>query len=171
MQLEQIAPLNEWLELERELHGHFHMNCTVYNAQGAGVTGSPNWCNSLCPRIKANKESLATICAACNQNMMRRMEKTRAPVVDECDAGLLKYSVPILVNGEFLGAAGGCGRLPENGELEAFLIHKASGMDEKEIDSLGKSVETVAESEIKSAVEYVINRLDEIIRSNRGKTQ
>ena len=51
----------------------------------------------------------AAICAPGNQNFMAQAEKTRKPVIAECDAGLVKIAVPIFNKDEFLGTAGGCG--------------------------------------------------------------
>lgn len=70
MKLTNIFPRQEWAEFERDLYDRFNLNCAVFNASGTGVTDNPNWCNQLCPRIKANKDTLAAICAPGNQNLM-----------------------------------------------------------------------------------------------------
>ena len=80
--------------------------------------------------IKANKDSLAAICAPGNQNFMAQAEKTRKAIIAECDAGLVKIAVPIFNQDEFLGTAGGCGLLPAGGEVETFLIEKTAGLTE-----------------------------------------
>jgi len=120
MELTDILSKEEWAAFEKELYDRFHINCTVYNTSGIGVTGKPNWCNRLCPEIKANKDSLAAICAPGNQNFMAQAQKSRKPVIAECDAGLVKIAVPIFNRDEFMGTAGGCGLLPEGGEVETF---------------------------------------------------
>ena len=102
MELTEILTKEEWAAFEKELFDRFQINCTVYNTDGIGVTGKPNWCNRLCPEIKANKDSLAAICAPGNQNFMAQAEKTRKPVIAECDAGLVKIAVPIFKQGELI---------------------------------------------------------------------
>jgi ligand-binding sensor protein len=163
MELTDIVPAEEWLELEKELHDRFHMNCTVYNAEGFSVNGVPHWCNKLCPAIKANKDSLAAICAPANQNFMAQADRTREPVIGECDAGLVKVAVPIVVGDEFLGTVGGCGLLPPGGEVENFMIEKTSGMDEDTIGELSDGLGTISESEAQAMAEYIVGRLAEIL--------
>jgi hypothetical protein len=70
MELTDILTKDEWARFEKELFERFQINCTVYDTSGTGVTGLPNWCNRLCPEIKANKDSLAAICAPGNQHFM-----------------------------------------------------------------------------------------------------
>jgi ligand-binding sensor protein len=107
MELTDILTKDEWARFEKELFERFQINCTVYDTSGTGVTGLPNWCNRLCPEIKANKDSLAAICAPGNQHFMAQAKQTRKPVIGECDAGLVKIAVPIFVDDAFLGTAGG----------------------------------------------------------------
>jgi ligand-binding sensor protein len=117
MELTDILTKKGWAQFEKELFDRFKINSTVYDTSGTGITGKLNWCNRLCPGIKANKESLAAICATGNQNFMAQAKQTRGPVIDECDAGLIKIAVPIFVDGTFIGTAGGCGLLPAGGEV------------------------------------------------------
>lgn len=160
MELTDVLPLEDWIQFEKEVFDRFHLNVSVYDVSGTAITGTPHWCNPLCPRIKANKESLAVICAAGNQNFMARAQKTKRPVIDECDAGLIKIAVPIFVDGEFLGTAGGCGRLPENGEVEIFLLHKLMGLGEEEIEALCRGLEPMSEEQARQAAEFIKKRID-----------
>jgi ligand-binding sensor protein len=163
MELTDILPVEDWIQFEKELHDRFNLNCTVYNASGIGITGKPYWCNRLCPEIKANKESLAVICAAGNQNFMAQAKKSKQPVVGECDAGLLKIAVPIFVDGEFLGTAGGCGRPPEGGEVETFIIQKTTEMDEDEINALCRELVPMSAEQANQAAEFIEKRISELI--------
>lgn len=169
MALTDILPIEGWLRFEKELHDRFDLNCSVYNTSGVGITGRPNWCNRLCPRIKANKESLAAICAAGNQYFMRQAKETGQPVVDECDAGLFKIAVPVFVNGEFLGTVGGCGRLPEGGNVETFIIQKTTQMDEHEIRALCRELKPMSENQALQAAEYIAERIAEYVKKDMGK--
>jgi ligand-binding sensor protein len=72
----------------------------------------------------ANKDSLDAICATGNQHFMAQAKQTRKAVIDECDAGLTKIAVPIFVDGEFLGTAGGCGLLPAGEKFRLFCSKK-----------------------------------------------
>lgn len=159
MELTDILSKEQWAEFEKELFDRFHINCTVYNTAGVGVTGKPNWCNRLCPEIKANKDSLAAICAPGNQNFMAQARQTKKPVIGECDAGLVKIAVPILVDGEFLGTAGGCGLLPEGGEVETFMIEKSMGLSEEQIAELCEGLGEMTEAQAEEMAAFIEGRL------------
>ena len=168
MELTDILSKEEWSAFEKELYDRFHINCTVYNTSGIGVTGTPNWCNPLCPKIKANKDALAAICAPGNQNFMALAKNTGKPVIDECDAGLIKIAVPIFVDGAFLGTAGGCGLLPEGGEVETYIIEKTTGMSEAEIAELGREVGTMTQEQAEEMASFIEARLTEFIAKKNG---
>ena len=161
MELTDILSKEEWASFEKELYDRFHINCTVYNAAGIGVTGKPNWCNRLCPQIKANKDSLSAICAPGNQNFMAQAKQTQKAVIGECDAGLMKICVPIFSNGNFLGAAGGCGLLPQGGEIETFMIEKTTGLSEEEIAALCKGMNSMTQGQAGEMSDFIEGRIAE----------
>ena len=159
MDLTDIASLDQWARLEKELHARFRMNCTVYNKSGMAITGKPAWCNHLCPKIKGNADALSAICAPGNQNFMAQAARTKKPVIGECDAGLLKVAVPVFMNGEFLGTAGGCGRLPEGGEVETFIIENTLGLNKAQIDALSSGLETMTEKQAAEMAGFIEERI------------
>ena len=165
MELTDILSKEEWAAFEKELFDRFQINCTVYNTDGIGVTGKPNWCNRICPEIKANKESLAAICAPGNQNFMAQAEKTRKTIIDECDAGLVKIAVPIFNQDDFLGTAGGCGLLPVGGEVETFLIEKTAGLTEKEIAGLCEGMGTMTEDQAEEMALFIEEKISAFMKN------
>ena len=166
MELTNILSKDGWAAFEKELFDRFHINCTTYNTSGIGITGKPNWCNRLCPQIKANKDSLAAICAPGNQNFMAQAKNTHKAVIGECDAGLIKIAVPIFCNGDFLGTAGGCGLLPEGGELETFIIEKTAGLSEVEIAGLCEGMGSMTEDQANEMALYIERRIDEFMKES-----
>jgi len=165
MELTDILSKEEWAVFEKELFDRFQINCTVYNSDGVGVTGKPNWCNRLCPEIKGNKDSLAAICAPGNQNFMAQAKQTRQPVIDECDAGMMKIAVPIFSQDEFLGTAGGCGLLPAGGEVETFLIEKTAGLTEMEIAGLCEGIGTMSEDQAEEMAAFIESKIAEFMQN------
>ena len=161
MELTDILSKEEWGAFEKELYDRFHINCTVYNTSGIGITGKPNWCNRLCPQIKANKDSLAAICAPGNQNFMAQAKQTRKAVIGECDAGLMKIAVPIFSNDIFLGTAGGCGLLPQGGEVETFIIEKTAGLSEEEITALCEGMDSMTQDQAGEMADFIEERIAE----------
>lgn len=169
MELTDIISISAWEKFEKELFDQFSINCTVYNAQGMSITGKPNWCNRLCPEIKANKDSLAAICAPGNQYFMAQAKQTRKPVIEECDAGFIKIAAPIFVNDEFLGTAGGCGLLPEGGEVEAFVVNKSMGMPEEEIAERCKGIQTMSPDRAEEMAAFIEKEIFRFIESYEKK--
>lgn len=169
MKLTDILSKEEWAAFEKELYDRFLINCTVYNTSGIGITGKPNWCNRLCPEIKANKDSLAAICAPGNQNFMAQAENTHKAVIGECDAGLIKIAVPIFCDDDFLGTAGGCGLLPKGGELETFMIEKTTGLNEEEIAGLCEGMGSMTEEQANEMALYIERRIDEFMKKAENK--
>lgn len=159
MELTDILSKKDWGRFEKELYDRFHINATVYDKSGTGVTGKPNWCNRLCPQIKANPESLAVICATGNQHFMAQARQTRRPVIGECDAGLLKIAVPIFVDDEFMGSSGGCGLLPTGGEVETFLLGKTMGLDEDQISDLCDGLGTMPQDRADEMATFIERRI------------
>jgi ligand-binding sensor protein len=170
MELTDILTKEEWAAFEKELFNRFSINCSVYNNSGIGVTGKPNWCNRLCPEIKANKDSLAAICAPGNQNFMAQARQTEKAVIGECDAGLIKVAVPIFGDGEFLGTAGGCGLLPEGGELETFMVEKTTGLSETEISSLCEGMGSMPQEKAAEMADYIEKRIADFLAGNIQKS-
>jgi ligand-binding sensor protein len=168
MELTDLLSGEAWARFEKELYDRFHLSCTVYDTSGFSITGKQNWCNKLCPAIEANKESLAAICAPANQNFMAIAKQTKKAVIEECDAGLLKITVPIFAGDEFLGTAGGCGVLLEGGEVEDFIIQKTAGLDEEEIESLCRDMETMTEEEAGKVAAAILERIAEIVTEKTG---
>lgn len=163
MELTDILSTEAWAQFEKELFDRFRLNCTVYNTSGIGVTGKPNWCNKLCPEIKANQESLAAICAPGNQNFMAQAKRTKTSVIGECDAGLIKIAVPILIDGEFLGTAGGCGLLPEGGEVETFMIEKSTGLTAKEIADYCHGLHSMTNEQAEEMADFIEKRIAQFV--------
>ena len=171
MVVTDIISKEECFQLEKELFDRFFINCTVYDASGVGVTGKPNWCNELCPIIKKNTDSLAAICAPGNQNFMAQAKQTKKPVIAECDAGLVKIAVPIFFEQEFLGTAGGCGRLPKGGEVETFLIEKTTGMTEEEILTLSQKIKPMSLDRAEEMALFIQKRIEESVDRYAGQKQ
>lgn len=163
MKLTDILPVEQWIELEQEIHAKSGLNPTIYDTEGVSITRTSTFPNSLCPEIKAIPKGQTFICSAAHQNIAGEAEESREPVVDACDAGLVKIVVPIYVGDTFVGAAGGCGLLPEDGEVESFLIGKTLDMDDERVEELAQSVPTISDQKAKDVADFIKGRIDSII--------
>ena len=155
MEIAEILPISKWLRFESDVFERFGMDCKVQDINGLSITGKFRWSNKLCPKIKNDDNSRAAICSPSNQYFMATAEKTGKPVIGECDAGFIKLAVPIFVDGEFLGIAGGCGLLAQDGEIETFMITKTLGLSEEEILDLSRGIKVMKKSECNKMVEYI----------------
>ncbi|SHK43776.1 Ligand-binding sensor domain-containing protein [Desulfatibacillum alkenivorans DSM 16219] len=164
MTLTDVMSVEEWEALVREIQDKYGLDCSVSDPEGGHVTHAGKWCNDLCPEIKKCPEALGSICATAAQSFTAQAKQTRRSVVSECDAGMVKISVPIFSGDEFLGTIGGCGALFEDGEVEDFLVQKTTGMEEDKIEELISSVKTMPESKAEECAEFIESRLKELIK-------
>jgi len=162
MRLEDIAPVEKWEALERELHETSGLNACVYNAEGTRITSYTAFANRLCPHIKSFPAGIETVCAVANQHCANMVRESGTPYTTECDAGLVKFVVPIVQDGEFLGTIGGCGhRLPDS-EVETFLLTKSLGTPEEELEAMAAEVQTITQNEIDLYIKVLQSRLAEL---------
>ena len=159
MELTDVLPIEKWIELEDDIRRRSGLMASIYNVDGIRITGRRHWPNRLCPAIKATDKGQAFICAVAHMNLAIIARNTRAPVIEECDAGLLKLVVPIFVGDRFLGAFGGCGMLLEDGEIDSFMINKTTGIPEEEIEKLSVDIPTIGRKEVEALAGYIQQRL------------
>ena len=160
MTLLDILPVEKWIELEMEINKRSNLNASVFDADGIRITNFKKWANRLCPVVKANEKGQSYICAVAHQNAANQAQKTGGPAIVECDAGLVKVVVPIFVDDEFLGVAGGCGLLLKDGEVDTFLVNKTTDIAAEEIEDLTNDIATISMEQLKSVVTYIEKELE-----------
>ncbi len=170
MKLVDIMPVEKWKDMEKEINIRSGFNAAVYDAQGMRITDFKKWANRLCPAIRETDKGLNFICAAAHQNIAARVLKTRATVIDECDAGLMKFAVPIFVDKEFVGVAGGCGKLRGEGQVDAYLVHRTAGLEEAAVEDLAGDIEKITADRLESVINYVEKEVGAIISELRAES-
>jgi len=164
MKLEDMMPIEKWVDVEQEINRRSGLNAAVYNVAGVRITDFKKWANRLCPALRATEKGQEYICAVAHQNIAAQATKTGKTIVDECDAGLMKFAVPIFVENEFLGVAGGCGLLRNQEHVDAYLVHRTTGMTEEVVEKLAENIETIPNDRLESTIGYLENKVAEIIR-------
>jgi ligand-binding sensor protein len=96
-------------------------------------------------------------------NIAEMAKSSKEPVIEECDAGLLKLVVPVMVDDEFIGAFGACGMILGDGEVDSFMVNKTIGMDEEEIESLSGEISRISSEKAEELALYIENRLEAIV--------
>jgi ligand-binding sensor protein len=163
MKLEDVVPLEKWLDLEADIHRQTGLDVNVFNVEGYRITEFKNWANNLCPEIKATDKGQSFICAPAHMNIAAAAMRSKKPVIEECDAGLVKMVVPIFVGDEFVGALGACGFLLDDGEVDSFLVYKMTDIDEAKVENLSKGIPAITSARAESLGKYITAQIDEII--------
>ncbi len=163
MDLTDILPLEKWMEIEKDINEKFGLDVNVFNPNGYRITDFKSWANNLCPAIKDTDKGQSFICAVAHMNVAAIARNTRNAVIEECDAGLVKMVVPIIVNDEFVGAIGACGALLDDGEADEFLINKITEIDEEKIQNLAESIKSISSEKAGEIVKYIKGKIDGVI--------
>lgn len=167
MKLIDILPVEIWRAIEKEANEKFGLNASVFDADGRRITGEARHTNPLCPAIAATKDGQTHICARAHQGVVARARRDGTPVIGECDAGMVKILVPITVDGEFLGAFGGCGRPLEGEEIDAFYISKVTGIPEAEVENLGRGIPALSEMQTREVATFLASRVRNVFEEHR----
>ena len=168
MELTDIAPLDAWRELEERINDRSGMNASVFNAEGIRITDFVKWANNLCPVIKSTERGQSYICSVAHQNLAARAAKTRKPVIEACDAGMLKLVVPIFVNDDFLGVAGGCGCIEPKEDIDTFMINKTTGIREEKISRLSEDIPCMTLEDAASHADYIEKEVHSIVAADEN---
>ncbi len=163
MKLVDILPIENWIEIEKEINRRSGLNAGVYDVDGLRITDFIKWASNFCPDLRATGKGQKFICAVAHQNIAARAAKSRKTVVAECDAGLMKFVVPIFVGDEFLGTAGGCGLRYGLGEVDAYLVHRTADMDEQHVQDLAGEIGTIEPDTLSDVIGYVENKVAESV--------
>jgi len=163
MKLTDIYPVEKWMAFEKNIHDISGLDTNVFNPDGIRITAYKQWVNRLCPAIKAIDKGQSYICAVAHMNIAVQAMQTRKPAIEECDAGLIKLVIPIFIGDEFAGAVGACGLLPEDGEVDAFLINKTTDLNEDVIQELSEGIGTISRQKAEALAEYIQQELHKIL--------
>jgi len=169
MELTDICPLATWEALENNLFTKFNFQGSVFDPKGIRISQVKNWSNDLCPAIKATEKGQSYICSVAHMNMTAMAKNSKEAVIEECDAGFIKLLVPIIYEGEFLGVAGGCGLLAEDGDADTFAVNKIAGIEEATVYKLTEELPVITHEELAAASRYLQEQVALILDGYRQK--
>lgn len=165
MLMTDLLTKDQWMDLEKVLHDDWGVNACAYDAKGMTFTGFKNFVNPLCKEIKSYPEGIQAICSVAHQHMAQLAQTSGESVIEQCDAGLLKICTPVVVDGEFVGIVGGCGRVPDDGEVETFTIHKAINVELDTVANLAKDVPVITMEKARDMAEFLEGFVADIPRA------
>ena len=160
MELSDIMSVEDWKTIAENIYKKFGMNGTVYKKDNSVLVKSGQWANQLCPAIKSGDSAI--ICSSVQQRLSKIAKESKNFVVDECDAGCIKFLVPVFINDEFVGMAGGCGCISGKSEVDAFYVAKLLKKDQEDIERLLTTVRHISQDKVQEAIRYVQEELKEI---------
>jgi ligand-binding sensor protein len=163
MKLTDILTLEQWVAFEMDIHKRSGLDTNVFGTDGIRITDYKQWVNRFCPAIKADDRGQSFICAVAHMNIAEMARQAKEPVIEECDAGLLKLVVPIFIKDEFVGAVGACGLLLEEGEIDTFMVNKTLGMAEEDIAAMTHDIPHMPQSDVEELAGYIREQLDRIL--------
>jgi len=167
MKLTDLAPLDKWIELEEDIHQRSGLDVNVFDTKGYRISEFKNWANRLCPEIKATDKGQSFICAPAHMNIAAQAMRTKQPLIEECDAGMLKLVVPIFANDEYVGAVGACGFLLDNGEVDSFLVNKMTDISEDKVERLADGIPAITSEKTEILAQYIANQIAKIVTNYR----
>jgi ligand-binding sensor protein len=163
MKLTDLAPLESWIELEKNIHQLSGLDVNVFDTKGYRISEFKNWANRLCPEIKATDKGQSFICAPAHMNIATLAMRSKQPVIEECDAGMLKLVVPIYLNDEYVGAVGACGYLLDDGEVDSFLVNKMTDIDEDKVEGLTEGIKSITTEKAEILAQYITEQIAGIV--------
>jgi len=167
--LTDLMPVEDWKKLEQEIHDMSGLDVNIFNPEGVRISDFKAWINRLCPEIKATDKGQSFICAVAHMNVAEQARQKGTAVIEECDAGLLKLVVPIFYNDQFLGAAGACGALLDDGEVDTFLIEKIAEIEESITGPLTTDIKQVSHAQAQRVVEFIQEHINRIVADYDSK--
>jgi ligand-binding sensor protein len=163
MKLTDLAVLDKWIELEKDIHQKSGLDVNVFDTKGYRISEFKNWANRLCPEIKATDKGQSFICAPAHMNIATLAMRSRQAVVEECDAGMLKLVIPIFADNEYIGAFGACGFLLDDGEVDSFLVYKMTDMNEDKVQRLAEGIPLITTEKADILSQYITNQITRIV--------
>ena len=171
MELVELCPLETWKTLEDEIHRRSGLGAAVFNTEGIRIIPNHDWPNKLCPEIKATSKGQSFICATAHMNIAILAKDSHEPVIEECDAGMIKLVVPIFFKDEFIGAVSGCGLLLDDGEVDTFLVNKITDIDEQLVESLSEGMQALSMEQALALCTFIQEELARIVAAYETSVQ
>jgi ligand-binding sensor protein len=163
MKLTDIAQMETWMALEKDIHKKSGLDVNVFDKKGYRISEFKNWANRLCPEIKATDKGQSFICAPAHMNIATLAMRSKQPVIEECDAGMLKLVVPIMLNDEYIGAVGACGFLLDDGEVDSFLVNKMTDINEDRVERLSQGIDSITTEKAEILAQYIVDQIAGIV--------
>jgi ligand-binding sensor protein len=151
----------EWTDIVGRVYEATRMTATLTDDKGKHLLDEQGERFPLCCKIRENDASLTFICSQTNMAMLEEVKQARKPVIDECEAGLIRMVVPIFRDDVLIGQVTACGLAAEGeDEVDPFLISKQVGISEAEVEKLAAHTPAVPKEEIEAIADRFFSELN-----------
>ena len=133
-----IRTKEEWLDLQENFSQDIKMTACLTDTKGKQFF----CCGErypMCKRVRSDEKALTFICSQTNAAMTAVVSKTLKPEIDLCEAGMIRVVVPVLKDGTMIGMVTACGLVPNDDEVDVYLLAKELQMPEEEVEALAKA--------------------------------
>jgi hypothetical protein len=76
---------------------------------------------------------------------------------------MIKMVVPIFSESAFVGAVGVCGLLLDDGEVDGFLVHKMTDIEEETVTRLSGDIPRIGTAAAEALARFIGDRIEEIL--------
>lgn len=160
MNLYDIKTEEKWQQILDDLRESLSMPTALVDPQSFVLQESGER-HELCKAIRANKESLISICARTQKFMSTEAKETHKPVIVSCEANMSKCLIPVFSDGEFMGSVVVCGTAIPKEEITSAMIAESINRSEEEVNRLIEQVPVMDKEEVAD----IANRLFDEIHS------
>lgn len=160
MHMTDLIPAEDLQALQQELSERYGLNADIMDADGKRLFGT-TWGNALCRAIRDDDKGFGAICMTAGQ-MFTHLQKQGEAFTEECDAGMMRVSVPVMVKGRVIGSIGGCGLVPQDGEADGFTIGMMSDIEESTATDMARKLEPLAQGKVEEIQAFIRKRIEEL---------
>lgn len=130
----------KWQGILEKLGFSSKLVVSLTDAKGGILLTSSNARNPLCNSIRNKPEALKFICSQTNTAMTQQVHATREPVIETCEAGMLRIAIPVIYENEIVGQITGCGVMEAPEEIDAFYLSKQIDITEENVSELMQQI-------------------------------
>jgi ligand-binding sensor protein len=116
--------------------------------------------NELCKEIRSRDKAKPVICGQSQQFMAEMARNGKTSVVEICEAGMVKFVVPVFKDGNYLGCMTACGGMLPETEVEAYLIEKTAGIDEPSVSKMAETAPVVKRKKLQQLADDLFSRVN-----------
>ena len=160
MKLSDLKTDAEWDALLEGFASECGMTAVLTDATGAILREHGDRFR-LCTAIREHDGALAFICSQTASAMLQELRSSLQPMIDLCEAGLVRVVVPVVRDGELVGQIGACGLASADEEFDPFLVAQTLEVDEEPVMELFRDTPTRPTAELERAAQRLFRELAE----------